>query len=121
MARNKVVDRAREPSQQNETAADPRVLDDFPGQEQSPSHVIAQEELLRAVHEQLTDEERHIAEQRAAGREWAAIAADLGGTADGVRKKLVGRSRHRLSPERRLPPLHPPPHRLAQPSAAPSL
>jgi RNA polymerase sigma factor (sigma-70 family) len=88
MARNKVVDRAREPSHHKETAADPHVLDGFAGLEKSPSHIIAHQELLCALREQLTDEERQIAEQRAAGREWAAIAADLGGTTESVRKKL---------------------------------
>jgi RNA polymerase sigma-70 factor (ECF subfamily) len=88
MARNKLVDRTRQPSHRKETAADPGLLDALVGPEKSPSHIIAHEELVRALHEQLTVEERQIAEQRAAGREWAAIAADLGGTADSVRKRL---------------------------------
>jgi DNA-directed RNA polymerase specialized sigma24 family protein len=88
MARNKLVDRTRKPSHLKEIAADPGLLEGFVGPEKSPSHIIAHEELLRALHEQLTNEERQIAEQRAAGREWAAIAADPGGTADSVRKKM---------------------------------
>jgi RNA polymerase sigma factor (sigma-70 family) len=88
MAHNKLVDHTRQPSHRKETDADPDFLDSFAGLEKSPSHIIAHEELVRALRDQLTEEERRIAEQRAAGLEWAAIAANLGGTADGVRKKL---------------------------------
>jgi RNA polymerase sigma factor (sigma-70 family) len=88
MARNKLVDRTRKPFQRRETGVDPEILDSFAGPEESPSKIVAQEELARAVREQLTDEERRIAEERVAGREWAEIAAAVGGTADGVRKKL---------------------------------
>jgi hypothetical protein len=44
--------------------------------------------LACALRAQLTDEERGIAELRAAGRSWAEVTAEVGGTAEGVRKKL---------------------------------
>jgi hypothetical protein len=37
----------------------------------------------------LSDDERYLADQRAQGREWAEIAAQLGVPADGLRKKLT--------------------------------
>ncbi len=55
----------------------------------SPSRVIAMRELLNQVRERLTDEERQLAEQRTQGLEWAAVAAKVGGTADGRRMQLT--------------------------------
>jgi RNA polymerase sigma-70 factor (ECF subfamily) len=89
MARNKLVDRTRQPSHRKETHADPDFLDSMVGAESTPSQIIAHEELVRAVRDELTEEERRIAEHRAAGLEWAAIARNVGGTAEGVRKKLA--------------------------------
>jgi RNA polymerase sigma-70 factor (ECF subfamily) len=60
----------------------------------SPSQQVAWQELLRELRGRLTPEERQLADRRAEGREWAAIAAELGGTAEGRRKQLsraVGR------------------------------
>jgi hypothetical protein len=45
--------------------------------------------LLAAVRLRLTEEERHLAERRAEGAAWAAIAAELGGTPDGRRMQLT--------------------------------
>ena len=36
----------------------------------------------------MTDEERYLAEQRAAGRGWAELAEELGEGAEALRKKL---------------------------------
>jgi RNA polymerase sigma-70 factor (ECF subfamily) len=54
----------------------------------SASSVVAREELLREVRARLSEEERSIADLRAAGRKWAEIAAGLGGTADARRIQL---------------------------------
>jgi RNA polymerase sigma-70 factor (ECF subfamily) len=89
MARNKLVDRTRQPSHHKEAHADPEFFEGIAGPEKSPSQIIAHEELVRAVRGELTEDERLIAEQRAAGLEWATIARNVGGTADGVRKKLT--------------------------------
>jgi DNA-directed RNA polymerase specialized sigma24 family protein len=51
----------------------------------SPSTVVAGEELLRAVRARLSEEERTIADLRAAGRKRTEIALELGGTADARR------------------------------------
>jgi RNA polymerase sigma-70 factor (ECF subfamily) len=39
--------------------------------------------------ERLSDEERRIADLRASGCDWASVAAELGGTAEGRRKQLA--------------------------------
>jgi RNA polymerase sigma-70 factor (ECF subfamily) len=54
----------------------------------SPSSVVAGEELVRAVRARLSAEERSIADLRVAGRRWAEIARELGGTADARRVQL---------------------------------
>jgi RNA polymerase sigma-70 factor (ECF subfamily) len=55
----------------------------------SPSSQLAGRELLDEARRRLSAEERRLAELRAAGREWADIAAELGGTAEGRRKQLA--------------------------------
>jgi RNA polymerase sigma-70 factor (ECF subfamily) len=55
----------------------------------SPSSQVANRELLQAVRARLSDEERLLADLRGEGREWAAIAAELGDTAEGRRKQLA--------------------------------
>ena len=55
----------------------------------SPSEHIAGRELFDAVRAKLRDEERRIADLRGDGNDWAAIAAELGGTPDALRMKLA--------------------------------
>jgi RNA polymerase sigma factor (sigma-70 family) len=55
----------------------------------SPSGQIAARELLDEVRRRLTADELLLSERRAQGREWTEIAAELGGTAEGLRKKLT--------------------------------
>lgn len=55
----------------------------------SPSQVVAGQELLQEFRKRLTEEERRLADLRALGQEWTAIAAQLGGTAEGRRKQLI--------------------------------
>ncbi len=88
MAHNKLVDHARKPAPWKETNADPAALDQMIGPQESPSHIVAQEELALALRAELTAEERRIGELRYAGAEWSEIASEVGGTADSVRKKL---------------------------------
>jgi RNA polymerase sigma-70 factor (ECF subfamily) len=67
-----------------------------------PGEQVAGQELLRAFRSRLTDEERRLADRRAEGFEWATIAAELGGTAEGRRKQLaraVGRVLRQLGLE----------------------
>jgi RNA polymerase sigma-70 factor (ECF subfamily) len=55
----------------------------------SPSWQCEARDLLHSFQQRLTPEERHLAELRAQGREWPAIAAQVGGTASGRRKQLT--------------------------------
>jgi RNA polymerase sigma-70 factor (ECF subfamily) len=93
MARNKVLDHAR---RQQAGRRDQRrvghgddalaaVADDAAG----PSRIVAGRELLERVRSLLTEEERDLADQRAQGRDWAAIAADRGGSPEALRKRLA--------------------------------
>lgn len=59
------------------------------GAEPSPSRVASGRELLEEARRHLSEEERRLVELRADGREWADIAAELGGTAQGRRKQLA--------------------------------
>jgi RNA polymerase sigma-70 factor (ECF subfamily) len=54
-----------------------------------PDEQVAGQELLREFRSRLTDEERRLADRRAEGAEWATIATELGGTAEGRRKQLA--------------------------------
>ena len=50
---------------------------------------MATAELLQEFRRRLSDEERWLAEQRAAGKDWPQIAAEFGGSAEALRKKLT--------------------------------
>jgi RNA polymerase sigma-70 factor (ECF subfamily) len=64
----------------------------------TPSQEVATGELLQEVRKRLSPDERRLAEQRAAGRDWAGIAADEGDTPEALRKKL-GRAVDRVLQE----------------------
>jgi RNA polymerase sigma-70 factor (ECF subfamily) len=94
MARNKVLDHARRQQaarrdQRRVVSGEPealtRLVDSAPG----PSRIAAGRDLLQEVRRLLTDEERDLADQRALGRDWEAIAAERGGRPDTLRKKLT--------------------------------
>jgi RNA polymerase sigma-70 factor (ECF subfamily) len=55
----------------------------------SPSQQVAAREMLQEFRKRLSDEERRLAEQRAAGREWAEIAAERGASPEALRKQLA--------------------------------
>ena len=67
----------------------------------SPSEIVAGKELLQAFRSRLSDHEQRLAEQRSVGRSWKEIAAELGGSADGLRMQL-GRAIDRVALEMRL-------------------
>ncbi len=92
MARNKLATRARRPQVRRRQEADPGPLegadaavDPHPG----PGSVADQRDMLREVFRRLTDQERRLAEERAAGRSWDEIAAAVGGSAEALRKQLA--------------------------------
>jgi RNA polymerase sigma-70 factor (ECF subfamily) len=72
---------------------------DLVGAEATPSRHVAARELLEEVHRRLSPEERQLVELRHQGRDWAAIAAEVGGSPEALRKKLaraVGRVAEQL-------------------------
>jgi RNA polymerase sigma-70 factor (ECF subfamily) len=56
--------------------------------DETPSQFIARRELLQMFRERLSDEERRLAELRAQGLDWSAVAAQVGGTTEARRKQL---------------------------------
>ena len=64
----------------------------------SPSRLVAGQELLGEFRKRLSGEELLLADRRAEGKEWTAIAAELGGTAEARRKQLA-RALDRVSVE----------------------
>lgn len=95
MARNKVIYWARKQYASNrdrrrewslEWAAEHEQEPQSP--EASPSQAVAGAELLAEVRRRLSTEEAWIADQRAAGKEWADIAAECGASPEAVRKRL---------------------------------
>jgi RNA polymerase sigma-70 factor (ECF subfamily) len=79
-AQRRDVRRVREAGLDGVEVADPN-----PG----PSEWCAGQELLQEFRQRLSAEERRLADRRAEGRDWAAIAAELGGTPDGRRMQLA--------------------------------
>src|SRR5262249_23496082 len=92
MARNKVAFAARwsQAQQRDHRRLAASAVDDLglEAEGASPSRVAAGRELLEEVRRRLTEEEREVAELRSQGYGWAEIAAELGGTADGLRMQL---------------------------------
>jgi RNA polymerase sigma-70 factor (ECF subfamily) len=92
MARNKLKyqirkHRAKRRDHRRAEVLDPAFFEPA-GSEPSPSQMVAGEELLQEFRRRLTEEERRLADQRALGREWADIAAEMGGTPQARRKQL---------------------------------
>lgn len=92
MARNKLLNQVRHQRRQRRDIRRVHPLDVGDHQAgargETPSQIVAGEELLREFRKRLSDDERRIADQRAQGQSWSAIAAELGGTAEGRRKQL---------------------------------
>jgi RNA polymerase sigma-70 factor (ECF subfamily) len=97
MARNKVAAQARKHGAARRDFRRAAALDGaetIAAADDTPSQVVAGEELLREFQVRLNDEERRIAELRSAGNTWPEIAAELGGTAEGRRvqfQRALGR------------------------------
>jgi RNA polymerase sigma-70 factor (ECF subfamily) len=93
IARNKVAYQARRHRAGNRDLRRNDALDatarELVGAEPSPSRVASGRDLLAEVRRRLTPEELRVADLRAEGREWAEIAATLGGTVEARRKQLA--------------------------------
>jgi RNA polymerase sigma-70 factor (ECF subfamily) len=93
LARHKLTDQVRQQHAQRRDIR--RVQDkdrhvgDLAGPEPSPLEWCAGPELLQEFRKRLSAEEQHIADRRADGHDWAAIAAERGGTPDGRRLQLA--------------------------------
>jgi RNA polymerase sigma-70 factor (ECF subfamily) len=91
MARKKVADRSREAGAACRDYRRTRENSDIgkcvaPGPD--PNQQVASREFLEEFRKRLTDDERQLAEQRAAGRSWTQIAEERGGSAEALRKQL---------------------------------
>ncbi len=89
MARHKIIDYARKPDQRRTTTQDTDLWQSLAGPDGCPDQLLAHQELLAQVWARLSDAEARLARLRADGRSWEEIAAECGGTADGVRKQLA--------------------------------
>jgi len=93
MTRNKVAFAARKQRAQKRDSRkrDAQAVEELEiaGPEATPSRILAGKELLNLVRDQLNEDERRLADLRAAGGEWAAIAAEVGGTPDARRVQLA--------------------------------
>jgi RNA polymerase sigma-70 factor (ECF subfamily) len=91
MARNKLLNQARH---QHAARRDTRLVDDEIEDRQliagdaCPSRQVEARELLDEVHRRLSPDERQLVELRNQGHDWAAIAAQVGGTPANLRQKL---------------------------------
>jgi RNA polymerase sigma-70 factor (ECF subfamily) len=89
MARNKLAGEARRAYvTRRDLAEEMPPGSGLPDPGPGPSQEVAWRDLLGAVRGRLSDEECRIADLRARSRGWEQIAAELGGTAEGLRKKL---------------------------------
>ena len=102
MARNKLASAARAANRQKRdhrrAAGDDAALAAVAGGDPTPSRLAAGRELLGAVRQRLTEEERRLADLRAEGLTWEEIAARVGGTAH-ARRVQFGRAVDRVAAE----------------------
>ncbi len=93
MARNKLLDLARHHNaarrdQRKVTGGSAAHLEVVAAVQETPSQIVAGRELIQEVRSRLSEEERYLAEQRANGRDWNELAAELSTTPGALCKKL---------------------------------
>ena len=92
MARNKLVSQSRTyyvARRESPGPAADAALAELETPETNPSGRLAWKDLLQEVRRRLTEDERRLADRRADGREWADIAAEVGGNPEALRKRLA--------------------------------
>jgi DNA-directed RNA polymerase specialized sigma24 family protein len=92
MAQNKLVGESRTYYVKRREQPGPAVdamLAGLKAPETGPSGRLAWKDLLQEVRRRLTDDERRLADRRAERREWSEIAAEVGGSAEALRKQLA--------------------------------
>jgi RNA polymerase sigma-70 factor (ECF subfamily) len=105
MARNKLARHAsrERAGRRDQRRIDPAVvLEECPAAGDSPSGQTTAHDLVQEAQSRLTPHERALLEQRTQGRAWADIAAELGGSPDGLRVRLaraIARLRRQLGLE----------------------
>ena len=94
MVRNKVIDRhrrekVRQPRDGNAILYGDMAVDfSVETNSESPSQIVAKEELMSKIEQQLSEQEKKIAGLRRNGLSWDEIAENLGESADALRKRL---------------------------------
>jgi RNA polymerase sigma-70 factor (ECF subfamily) len=92
MARNKVIDKARrrelEGDQERRVPVTELPEIALASGEASPSQQVTLKELVGEARRRLSPEERQLLELRQEGLEWTAIADRVGGSPEGLRKRL---------------------------------
>jgi RNA polymerase sigma-70 factor (ECF subfamily) len=92
MARNKVIDQARRRELEGDQERRVPVAElpemALASTEESPSQQVALRELVGEARRRLSPEERQLLELRQQGLEWTAIADRVGGSPEGLRKRL---------------------------------
>jgi len=90
MARNKLVNAVQRQGRKRRDYHRVETGDvDLPADAPSPSLQVANRELLQETRRRLAADELRLLELRESGREWTDIAAEVGGTPEGLRKKLA--------------------------------
>lgn len=93
MARNRLYDEVRREHAERRDArrarSDSATLDAVGDSADSPSQIVAADELLGAVRAQLSAEDQYLIDQKFSGRQWSELAQELGGTAEGLRKRAT--------------------------------
>jgi RNA polymerase sigma-70 factor (ECF subfamily) len=91
IARHKVAGLARKHRTQRRDSrrAEPLPADGVAAADPNPSQVVMGQELLGEVLRRFGAEERRLADLRAEGLSWEAVAQAMGGTADGRRMQLT--------------------------------
>ena len=102
MIRNKVTDVARRQTaeRRNHGRTALASVDEFeiPAVQDTPSQIVSAREMAEAAQQKFAPDEKSVMRRRAEGQNWDAIARELGGTAEGLRKKLT-RAMNRVAKE----------------------
>ena len=92
MARNKLLHHVerQQAARRDVRRLEPAGVEDVPvaAADPTPSRVVSARELLAEVRTQLNDDERFLADERAAGRTWAELGEQLQAKPDSLRMKL---------------------------------
>ena len=93
MARNKVVDRARQHRSASRGGGKVRAAVDgleelVPDSIPEPDRLVADRDLLQSVRSRLDTTDQEILDKWLLGQEWAEIAKQMGSTPDALRKRL---------------------------------